>query len=146
MHSPKSIDELLSPYLVNMNCSLHLEKLIIKKVYRLRNFRKTHAAFVGAEFQQYYGWSANKSHLQEKVLKKILDPRLCQTLQSLGRLGYKRKGNYLGNCAEVHAGNKVLQQTNKIAINQLRFSNAYRCRTLQIIPYCDNCLDTFNLI
>ena len=128
-----------------MNCSLSLEKLVITKAYRNRNFRKNYAAFVGAQFQQYYGWSTNKSHLQENTLKKMLDSRLCHKLQSLGRLGHKRNGNYLGNCAEVHAGNKVLQQTNRITIDQLRFSNAYRCRTMQIVPYCDNCLDTFTL-
>lgn len=128
-----------------MNCSRGLENLIIKKVYRYRNLQKDFEVFVGAEFNQYKGWSTNKSRLSEKELKKLLDARLSSKLQTLGKLAHKRKGNYLGNCAEVHASNKVLNQNMKVRVDQITFTNAYRCRTLQIIPYCPNCLDTFNL-
>ena len=128
-----------------MNFSKNLGLLIIKKVYIYRNLQKDYAVFVGAEFNQYRGWSTNKSRLSEKELKKILDARLIGKLETLGKLAHKRNGNYLGNCAEVHASNKVLTQSINARVDQITFTNAYRCRTLQVIPYCPNCLDTFNL-
>lgn len=53
-----------------MNCSRGLEQLIIQKVYRYRNLQKDFQVFVGAEFNQYKGWSTNKSRLSENELKK----------------------------------------------------------------------------
>ncbi|MFR1249281.1 MAG: hypothetical protein ACLSFE_09900 [Christensenellales bacterium] len=128
-----------------MNCSKSLEELVIKKVYRFRRLQKGYAAFVGCEYQQYRGTSCNKSRITQKELEKMLECRLKDKLKTLGVLGQKRGKNYLGNCAEVHAANKVLLQNDIVAIKQLTFSNAYRPRTLQRIDYCQNCLDTFQI-
>ena len=127
-----------------MRCSLSLEKRVIEKVYRYRNLQKYHAVFVGAEYQQYHAYSANKSYLSKKDLIK-LDSRLLHKLFQIGTPGTKENGNYLGNCAEVHAGDKVLGQCHSMTVDQLCFSHAYRPRTLQIVPYCKNCILTFNL-
>ncbi|SHG04765.1 hypothetical protein SAMN05444405_12150 [Bacteroides luti] len=128
-----------------MNCSISLECLVIKKAYIFRRLQKDPEVFVGAEYQQYRGWSCNKSRMTKKELEKLLTTRLKGKLEILGNLAEKRYKNYLGNCGEVHAANKVLKQNDTIAINQLTFSNAYRPRTLQKINYCQNCLDTFNI-
>lgn len=128
-----------------MNCSKSLEYLVIKKAYIFRRLQKDPAVFVGSEFQQYKGWSCNKSRITKKELEKKLTIRLKNKLEKLGKLAEKRYKNYLGNCGEVHAANKVLKQNHTIEINQLTFSNAYRPRTLQKIDYCQNCLDTFNI-
>ena len=52
--------------------------------------------------------------------------------------------NGVGRCAEPHAANKTINKT-LCSINDIIFSLALRPRTLQIIPYCDNCKLTFNL-
>ena len=128
-----------------MSCSKSLEFEAIRRAIKYRKLQKYHAAFVGAEYNQYFGFAANQPYKTEKELNKLLDTRLKKKLLSLGKLAHKRKGNYLGNCAEVHASDKVLKQHYKIRVDQISFTKAYRCRTMQIIPYCFNCLDTFNL-
>ena len=128
-----------------MGCSKSLELEVISRAIHYRKLQQYHAAFVGAEYNQYNGFATNQPHKTEKELNKLLDTRLKKKLLTLGKLAQKRKGNYLGNCAEVHASDKVLKQHHKVRVDQISFTKAYRCRTLQTIPYCANCLDTFNV-
>ena len=127
-----------------MSCSKSLEFEAIRRVHQYRNLQKYHAAFVGAEYCQFNWYSANKPYKTEEELNKILDSRLKNKLLSLGRLAHKLNGNYLGDCAEVHASDGVLKQIYKIRVDQISFTKAYKGGTLPIIHYCSNCLDTFN--
>jgi hypothetical protein len=126
-------------------CSKSLEYEVMRKAYRIRNFRKPVAVIVGCQFNQYKGIAVNHPYMTYKQLIVELDYRLLRKLKILGPLARKRNNNYLGNCAEVHASNKVLKQTPIIELDQIVFSLAYRPRTLQVIDYCQNCLDTFNI-
>lgn len=126
-------------------CSKSLEYEVMRKAYRVRNFRKPVAVIVGCQFNQYKGIAVNHPYITDKQLIAELDYRLLRKLKVLGPLARKRNKNYLGNCAEVHASNKVLKQNNIIKLDQIAFSLAYRPRTLQVIDYCQNCLDTFNI-
>jgi hypothetical protein len=126
-------------------CSQSLEYEVMRKAYRIRNLCKPVAVIVGCQFNQYKGTAINCPYITEKQLLADLDSRLLIKLQILGPLAKRRNKNYLGNCAEVHASNKVLKQNNRVQLNQIVFSLAYRPRTLQVIDYCQNCLDTFNI-
>lgn len=73
-------------------------------------------------------------------------PKLEKKLKSLGVIGKKRAGcdNVLGACAEPHAARKVLSHFGKrMGLNQILFSKALRPRTMEDVPYCKNCKDTF---
>jgi hypothetical protein len=126
-------------------CSKSLEYEVMRKAYRIRNFHKPIAVIVGCQFNQYKGIAVNRPYITDKQLIAELDYRLLTKLKILGTLAWKRNKNYLGNCAEVHASNKVLKQNNIVQLDQIVFSLAYRPRTLQVIDYCQNCLDTFNI-
>lgn len=66
--------------------------------------------------------------------------------QSLGPIGTKSKlcGNIIGQCAEPHAANEILEAKG-CAINDLKFSLAMRPRTQTYQPYCENCKAIFKL-
>ena len=73
-------------------------------------------------------------------------PKLEKKLKSLGAIGKKRAGcdNIIGACAEPHAARKVLSHFGKrMGLNQIEFSKALRPRTMEEVPYCKNCKDTF---
>ena len=53
-------------------------------------------------------------------------------------------GNFLGCCAEVHAANKLLFKAKYIDVEDIKFSDAIRPRTMQKIKTCKNCKTTFN--
>lgn len=95
--------------------------------------------------------------IKEDVLQNCLHEALVLKLNKLGGIGTLRNGNSLGYCAEIHAADNLLKQLDyaniKIRLKDIHFSNAYRPRTLMPYkhykitnkPYCQNCIDTFEL-
>lgn len=69
-------------------------------------------------------------------LKRRLETRL-------GTIGDLRNGNRIGKCAEVGAANKILRTRPTVGADRLKFTKAIRPRTMQKVPMCQNCIDTF---
>lgn len=62
----------------------------------------------------------------------------------IGKAPYDRKTkNIVGNCAEQHAGNNLMNKYKINKLNNLYFSDAIRPRTMEIIPACNNCKSIF---
>lgn len=138
-----------------MKCSKKLQKRVFNSCERYRRFHSGKFVLCGCEFNQYCHISTNRPYMTEHELETMLDGKLVEKIKTLGRLGHRRVDmhavgcfNYLGNCAEVHSANGVYKQMRykKPEVHQLNFSIALRINTLQPIPYCQNCIDTFNLI
>lgn len=76
---------------------------------------------------------------------------LTKRLNSLERnkqIGDKRYKNIIGHCAEPHAANQTMNAYAKAKHSNMPlagvfFSLALRPRTLEVIPTCQNCKDTF---
>ncbi|WP_304543767.1 hypothetical protein [Sulfurimonas microaerophilic] len=65
-------------------------------------------------------------------------------LSTLGTIGERNSsGNFIGRCSEVRASNPILNHNPHLRTQQVHFSNAYRPRTMQMIPTCSNCTRTF---
>ena len=78
------------------------------------------------------------------AVPRLLANQLILKLSTLGIIGEKNStGNFVGKCSEVRASNPILIHYPKIRTQQINFSNAYRPRTMQIIPTCFNCQRTF---
>lgn len=125
------------------------EKRVIKAARLLKNFQNNIYVVAGAKWEHFTSIRANASYSTTEKLQKEFDPRLQDALAPLGSLGTKPKGrpNYIGNCAEQQACNDVLMKdrVNKVKVKQVKFTLAYRPRTCEIIPYCSNCTNTFNI-
>lgn len=109
--------------------------------YALRLKKNKHfvAMVVGAEKSRYK--NVNKSGIlcsTEMVLK------LKNRLKSIGELYTKKNSNIIGCCAEVNAGNKILQRRPDLNLNEIIFSTPIRPRTLQKMKMCKNCKSTFS--
>lgn len=75
---------------------------------------------------------------------KSANPVICKWItNSLGSFNVICK-NAIGHCAEQHAVQN-LKGLNVSDISLVRFSRAYRPRTGQILPYCENCKYLFGL-
>lgn len=76
-------------------------------------------------------------------------PILLKALMSLGAIGKKSSvtkcKNPIGQCAEQHVAELVLNKQSKCNLASLRFSKAIRPRTKAVIEYCDNCKYIFKL-
>lgn len=90
------------------------------------------------------------SYNQEVVIDKSgavpinLANQLKIKLSALGNIGERNfSGNFVGRCSEVRASNPILIHNPHIKTQQVNFSNAYRPRTMQVIPTCANCRSTF---
>ena len=95
-----------------------------------------------------YGVSRNYSRdVRDTSYNPILANHLKSTLK-VARLGEPSQQtkckNGVGRCAEPHAANMTLNKT-LCPIDDIVFSLAIRPRTMQIIPYCDNCKLSFSL-
>ena len=88
----------------------------------------------------YYGESAN-----EKDSRKYKNQILLFFFEALGGLWKKNKmcKNPIGNCAEQHAAEILLNNNPKCGPHDIIFSSAFRPRTDEIIPYCANCKKLF---
>ncbi len=70
--------------------------------------------------------------------------QLENSLSALGEIGTRNNGgNFIGRCAEVRASNPLLINHPGNRTGQINFTSAYRPRTMQIIPTCHNCEETF---
>ena len=63
-------------------------------------------------------------------------------------IGIVRHGNIIGHCAEPHAANQTMNAYHKakkrvLPLSRVYFSLALRPRTMEVIPTCQNCKDTF---
>lgn len=78
------------------------------------------------------------------------NPLLLQQIQHFGQIGHRPQGNNnleqkypLGNCAEQHAADKVLNAISKrgqnVQLSALQYSIAMRPRTMQRFAACKNC-------
>lgn len=74
-------------------------------------------------------------------------PVLRNKLMILGEIGQKSLStkceNIIGNCAEVHAANKLLRSNKYYKLKDIYFSVAMRPRTLEESLPCENCKATF---
>lgn len=70
---------------------------------------------------------------------------LLHKMKRLGCIGMATNvsKNKLGNCAEQHAGNGLMNKQGINNLNTLYFTETVRPRTMQIIPYCQNCKQIF---
>lgn len=101
-------------------------------------------AIVASDKQQSFSGRGRSCHPQYKEYSNT--PVLENKLKSLGRIGKVRRGckNVIGACAEPHAARKVLNHFgNRISLNQMVFSTAFRPRTMEKVDPCQNCKDTF---
>lgn len=76
-------------------------------------------------------------------IPETIDPILLKRAKSLGGIGSRglTKRNTVGVCAEFRSANTLLLNGSKI--ENIRFTQAIRPRTGQIIPTCNNCLRIF---
>lgn len=132
-------------------CSNKFEKFVIGVAYSFHNNKLPCNVLVGAEYNNI-GCCRKAITIEKDELIKIIHPTLLKKLNLLGGVGCKRNGLSLGYCAEVHAASGLLFQKgagSSIPIDKIKFSNAYRPRNMMpksqdgIIPYCQNCKDTF---
>lgn len=74
-------------------------------------------------------------------------PDLEEALNTLGTIGGKRDecSNYIGACAEPHSARTVMKAISVNDVGDLAFCYAYRPRTKNVIRYCKNCTDVFNV-
>lgn len=88
----------------------------------------------------YYGESAN-----EKDSRKYKNQILLFFFEALGGLWGKNKTcKYpIGNCAEQHAAEILLNDNPQCGLHDIVFSSAFRPRTDEIVPYCENCKKLF---
>lgn len=98
------------------------------------------------EYHHNIAWDRSRS---------IYDGEYCQGMidrfEQIGGLGNKSTivgcNNYVGCCAEQHAANSLILKTPTIGsrYTNIRFSEARRARTLEIIKPCKNCRHLFAL-
>lgn len=88
-----------------------------------------------------YSRGVRADHVKEPLRSEI---------EALGSIGERRNDgschNTLGQCAEQHAASTL--QNRKYSSTppaHLQFSKAMRPRTMEIVEYCKNCKDIFNL-
>ena len=77
----------------------------------------------------------------------ILSSKL-NSLHPSKKIGDSLNGNLIGHCAEPHAANRTMNQFRKrnhknLQLDEVFFSMAIRPRTMEVIPYCKNCINTF---
>lgn len=66
---------------------------------------------------------------------RVLESKLTQIAPIGTRL--------VGNCAEQHAANNYMNQLIEDNLSNLYFSSSRRPRTKELVPYCNNCKQTF---
>ena len=104
----------------------------------LRSSGEYPATVVGAEYS-YFKVVDKSGPILPTILVKILSKRL----NKIGTLYDKVNGNTLGCCAEINSANKILLKRPSLEVNKITFSKALRPRTMQIVPVCQNCKETF---
>jgi hypothetical protein len=72
-----------------------------------------------------------------------LAPKLTRALCLIGPLGTKVDKTYVGCCCEVSSSNQILNPHQNIPIGRIRFTEAKRPRTNQVVNRCSNCRIVF---
>lgn len=116
-------------------------KSIDTKVWNICLFKKKNkdypAAVVGALYHNC--WFIEETAFPPPPIAL----QLYHRLSALGDIGSERNGNKIGKCAEVGAANKILRTRPTLPASRINFTNAYRPRTMDKVPTCINCIDTF---
>ncbi|WP_449399254.1 hypothetical protein [Chryseobacterium wanjuense] len=74
----------------------------------------------------------------------VVAPQLEAVVGELGGLGTRTPaGNVVGCCAEFQGGNQLLLNNPTATPGEIKFTEAFRPRTGQTVPMCDNCKATF---
>lgn len=115
-----------------------LEKKTISIALNYKKDKMYPSAIVGAEFS--YFKRVDKSG---PINPNILVKNLRNSLVAIGNLFTRVNGNTIGCCAEVNCANQILKERPYLKLNQIIFSKAFRPRTMQEIPQCNNCKQTF---
>ena len=92
-----------------------------------------------------------KSNYSRNVFQTSYNSILTKRLNSINpprTIGDSNGGTIIGHCAEPHAANQVMNAYSKakhkdLPLEDVFFSLARRPRTMEIIPTCQNCKDTF---
>jgi hypothetical protein len=114
-----------------------LEKKTWNYAMKLKNLKLDPAAVIGVE---YY----NIKRVDRSTKSRIhFVKRLRVALSRIGKINTVKNGNLIGGCAEAGAANKVLFVSKGIQIYDLQFSIARRPKTMQPVPTCLNCRQTF---
>lgn len=114
-------------------------KLKNKTISFAKSFKRPFpAVVVGAEFSYF-----KKVDKSKQIDSQILVKKLRDKLLTIGELYSKQNNNSIGCCAEVNCANQILILRPFADLNKIKFSKAYRPRTMQIIPKCKNCKITF---
>ena len=73
--------------------------------------------------------------------------KLNKDLAKIGNLGTIDQSckNPIGQCAEQHAAEKLLNKRKSYIVKNILFSTAFRPRTSEMFDYCENCIRIFNL-
>ena len=97
------------------------------------------SAVIGAEYS-HLKFVEKSGPISPSDLVASLKLRLLR----LGTLYSKVNGNPVGCCAEVNSANKILERRPFVDLEKIQFSKALRPRTMQIVPTCKNCKQTFS--
>lgn len=86
---------------------------------------------------------AVKPHSYNAILTNKLN-----SLEKNKYIGMKRGNTLIGHCAEPHAANQTMNDYKKVnskdmCLSDIYFSLAKRPRTMEVVPTCNNCKDTF---
>ena len=92
-----------------------------------------------------------KSNFSREVFPDSYNEKLTAKLNSLEygkKIGDNRGKTMIGHCAEPHAANQTMNEYHKgysyyPFLSEVYFSEAKRPRTMEKIPTCQNCKDTF---
>lgn len=101
----------------------------------------------------YYDGQFAHSNFSREVFPNSYNPSLTKRLNGIDgkkKIGDHRGDTIIGHCAEPHAANQTMNEffnkNKKItypSFDSIFFSLAKRPRTMEIIPTCQNCKDTF---
>lgn len=117
-----------------------LERRAYLRALKLQRRRDFPAAIIAAGKSNYI-----KTDRSGPISPHYICNKLKTRLVTIGVLYTKLNGNYIGCCAEVNAANQILLRFPFLYPNQVNFSKAIRPRTMQKIPTCRNCINTFDL-
>lgn len=83
--------------------------------------------------------------IRENHIPAILKSEL-KKIGPIGSIRKDRKCLYpIGHCAEQHSAMALYRKNVSISPNKIEFGKAVRPRTGQVIAFCQNCKDVFNL-
>lgn len=119
-------------------------KALERKAYKyalglqIRGYHPAAVIVAGESYFKKAGRSRPPSpHINSDILRA--------ELSGLGTMYTRVNGNILGCCAEVDAADYIMSRLRFLKPDQVKFSNAIRPRTMQIVPTCKNCKSIFSI-